>query len=229
MAQGFFITGTDTGIGKTWASVALMHYFKGRGLKTLGMKPVATGCRLENGILKNDDAILLQENASFPVPYEWVNPYAFEPPISPHIAAEQAGRRISLEALAKNYEKLTQRAECVVVEGVGGWETPLTGEHTVADLAMALNLPAILVVGLRLGCLNHALLSFAAIQRRGLPCAGWIGNSILPHSDCLEENIKTLQDKIEAPLMGVLPYTVEFNPYLLAHFLTIQPLNCDPR
>jgi dethiobiotin synthetase len=219
-AGGFFITGTDTGVGKTWVTVALMQALKNRGLTTLGMKPVASGCRWENGVLVNDDALLLQANASFPLPYDAVNPFAFEPAVSPHIAAEQAGIRICLTTLQDRCRALQRRVDCVLVEGIGGWEVPLNREQRVSDLAAVLDLPVIVVVGLRLGCLNHALLTLNALERSGVPCAGWVANQIDPGFACLSENIETLRQVLQPPLLGVVPYMRGFEPNRCAHYLS---------
>lgn len=217
---GFFITGTDTGVGKTWMTVALMQALKERGLTTLGMKPVASGCHRENGLLVNEDALMLQANASVYLPYDAVNPFAFEPPIAPHIAAEQAGMPICLATIQDRCRVLQRRADCVLVEGVGGWEVPLNREHRVSDLAAVLGLPVIVVVGLRLGCLNHALLTFSAMECSGVPCAGWVANQIDPGFSCLSENIETLRQALPPPLLGVVPHMRGFEPKQCAHYLS---------
>lgn len=220
VSEGFFVTGTDTGVGKTWIAVALIQTLKQRGLSALGMKPVASGCEPADGELRNHDALLLQANASFLVPYRTINPYSFAPPIAPHIAAEQAGIRISLETIRQSYNTLHSQADCVVVEGVGGWEVPLNPEQRVSHLAITLGLPVILVVGLRLGCLNHALLTHAAIKRSGLSCAGWVANQIEPDYTCLSENVRTLRDTLDTPLLGLVPYQRAFEPRHLANCLS---------
>lgn len=216
---GFFITGTDTGVGKTWITVALMQALKDRGLTTLGMKPVASGCRRENGLLVNEDAVMLQANASFYLPYDAVNPFAFEPAIAPHIAAEQAGIRICLATIQDRFRALQCQADTVLVEGAGGWEVPLNREQRISDLAAVLGLPVIVVVGLRLGCLNHALLTFGALEHSGVPCAGWVANQIDPGVACLSENIETLREALHPPLLGVMPYTRGFEPKQCVHYL----------
>ena len=215
----YFITGTDTGIGKTWSTVAIMRTFQAQQISVLGMKPVASGCLQTANGLRNEDALLLQTHASFAVPYETVNPYAFEPPIAPHIAARHSGTTIELNAITAAYHQLAEQADSVVVEGVGGWQVPLNADQTVADLAFALGLPVILVVGMRLGCLNHALLSDAAIGRSRLVRAGWIANCIDPDFAFIEDNIATLQQKINAPLLGVIPYLTALNTDVLARRL----------
>lgn len=222
---GFFVTGTDTGTGKTWTTVALMEALKKRGLKVLGMKPVASGCLMEGGNLVNEDAILLRNFASCAPPYQSVNPYAFEPAIAPHIAAEQASKLVRFEKIIAVFKQLQKQSDCVLVEGVGGWEVPLNSNQTVADLAVALQLPVILVVGLRLGCLNHAVLTYNAIVQSGLVCAGWVANPIDPDFAFADENIQTLQKKINAPMLGRLPYLPEFSPGLLSQSIDIERIS----
>jgi len=219
-ASGFFITGTDTGVGKTRVSVALMHWLRNRGLTVVGMKPVATGCGMADGRLQNEDALLLQGNSSVQVPYEKVNPYAFEPGISPHIAARLTGRPIDLGAIVRQCRELQHLADCVVVEGVGGWEAPLSERHKVSDLARALGLPVILVVGMRLGCLNHALLTYAALSRGEVECAGWIANQPAADFPFLEENIQTLTVELPVPCLGILPHSQSAEGWVKDSFAT---------
>jgi dethiobiotin synthetase len=199
---GFFVTGTDTGVGKTRAAVALMQLLQKRGLSVAGMKPIASGCQRREGRLLNDDAVSLQQHASLDLRYEEVNPYAFEPPISPHLAAELAGVPIDLASIVAGCRELERRADCVVVEGIGGWEVPLNERQTVADLATRLALPVILVVGMRLGCLNHGLLSHTAISRAGVPYAGWIANYLDAGLLYPERTVETLQARLSVPLIG---------------------------
>ncbi|MBO9661958.1 dethiobiotin synthase [Dokdonella sp.] len=206
MNRGVFVTGTDTGIGKTYASVALLASLRARGLRAVGMKPVASGCRVTPQGLRNEDTEALIA-ASEPAPtYADGNPYAFEPAIAPHIAAREAGVEIELAPLRAAYARLARSADRVVVEGVGGWLAPLSETLMQADLARALELPVILVVGLRLGCLNHALLSARAIRADGCTLLGWIANHIDPHMARAEENLATLRARLAAPLLGVLDH-----------------------
>lgn len=204
--KGFFITGTDTGVGKTWATLYLMRVLQAQGLKVAGMKPVATGAFLRGEHWVNEDALALRRAAPVPLPYERVNPYVFEPPASPHIAAELAGETIELPRLVEACAELQEVADCVLVEGVGGWKVPLNRRETVADLAVALGLPVILVVGLRLGCLNHALLTHAAIRSSGARFAGWIANHPLRDFPYASENIRTLTAALECPPLLDLAY-----------------------
>ena len=218
---GLFITGTDTGVGKTWVSVALIKCLKDRGFTTLGMKPVASGCYRNPRGLRNQDALLLQANGSFPVDYSLINPYAFEPHIAPHIAACQAGVTIDLARIKDGYDCLRGQAEWVVVEGVGGWAVPLTDRQSVSDLAALLGLPVVLVVGLRLGCLNHALLTIESICHSKCIFTGWVANQTDPDFSFVSKNIDTLRKKIPAPLIGVVPYLGDAKPVAIAEFLNL--------
>lgn len=204
--RGMFVTGTDTGIGKTRISCGLLRGFARTGMRSVGMKPVASGSLQTPDGLRNDDALALQHSASVKLPYDWVNPYAFEPPIAPHIAASEAGVRIELPILLEAYAQVCKHGELVVVEGVGGWQVPLADDLSLPELARALGLPVLMVVGMRLGCLNHALLTARAIQADGLQLAGWIANRIEPEFPRAEQNLTSLQDRLPAPLLGEVPY-----------------------
>lgn len=204
--RGVFITGTDTGIGKTWTSCALLRGFAEAGLRSIGMKPVASGASRTPDGLRNDDALVLQRSASVALPYEWINPYVFEPPIAPHIAAAEAGVRIELKTLLDAYARLTAHADVVVVEGVGGWMVPLGDGLGLPDLARTLELPVIMVVGMRLGCLNHAMLTARAIRDDGLRLAGWIANHIEGDFPRVKENMAALRNRLSVPLLGEIPY-----------------------
>ena len=204
--RSLFVTGTDTGIGKTRASVALLHALRARGLRSSGMKPVASGCEATREGLRNEDALALIA-ASDPAPdYARCNPFAFEPPIAPHIAARAAGREIVLAPIRAAGDALRARCDRLVVEGVGGWMAPLSDQLMQADLVRALELDVVLVVGLRLGCLNHALLSARAIAADGCRLAGWIASRIDPAMAVADDNIATLRARIAAPLLGVLEH-----------------------
>jgi len=201
-----FITGTDTGIGKTWAALALMQALQTQGLKVIGMKPVASGAHLTPQGLRNEDAEALQHQA-LPqvVPYALINPYLFEPPIAPHVAAAQAGVVIELEKIVQTYHLLRQQADRVIVEGAGGWRVPLGPTLGWADVVRALELEVVLVVGLRLGCINHALLSAEAIIGDGLVLRGWVANQ-LDSTYLPMPTLETLEQRINAPFMGVIPH-----------------------
>lgn len=198
MAQGYFITGTDTGVGKTTVSCALLRAFAAQGKKVVGMKPVVAGS--ENGRWHDVEQLIAASSIS--AAREHINPYAFDPPVSPHIAAQQAGIEIDLAVIQRAYQALSNQADIVIVEGAGGFLVPLSAQQTGADLARALNLPVILVAGMRLGCLNHALLTAQAIKAAGLTSAGWVANCIDPQMQVLEENIATLEQRLEGPLLG---------------------------
>jgi len=212
MGTGLIVAGTDTGIGKTYASCALLHALRAAGYRAIGMKPVASGCRATAHGLRNDDALSLIA-ASDPAPdYASCNPFALPEPVAPHLAARMAGVEITLAPMADAYALLARSADRVVVEGVGGWAVPLSDSLMQADLVRTLELPVILVVGLRLGCINHALLSTRAIAADGCTLAGWIANRIDPAMACADENLATLQARIAAPLLGVLDYAADALP-----------------
>lgn len=204
MVKGYFITGTDTDVGKTCATVALMRRFQHHGTTVVGMKPVAAGCELQHGQLKNADALLLQANASVAVDYKLINPYAYQQAVSPHIAGQH--NPVVTATVQAGFAHLQPLADVVLVEGAGGWLSPINAHEDNRDLAYALGLPVILVVAIRLGCINHAKLTYQAIRHTGLPCAGWIANCIDPEMLCRNENIDTLKMALPAPLLGVLPY-----------------------
>lgn len=207
--SGVFIAGTDTGIGKTFVSCALLHALREAGLRATGMKPVASGCERTAEGLRNEDALALIE-ASDPQPddYTLCNPYAFEPAIAPHLAAADVGVRIELARIQTAYQQLAARTDVVVVEGVGGWMVPLSDSLDAGAIPHALKLPVILVVGLRLGCINHARLSARAIQADGCELLGWIGNTIDPAMERREDNIETLRRVLPAPCLGLLPHGI---------------------
>ena len=203
--SGYFITGTDTGVGKTVVTLGLMQALQDRDNTVLGMKPVAAGCEQTSAGLRNDDALRLQQQASLELDYAQVNPYAFAPAIAPHIAAEQTGVRVDIDNIYNKYIQLCGVSDCVLVEGAGGWQVPLNEDETMADLALRLNLDVVMVVGIRLGCLNHALLTAAAITASGCTLAGWVANQLPPSPECTQENINYLKSVISVPLLGVLP------------------------
>lgn len=211
MKNAYFITGTDTDVGKTVATLALMHYAKQQGKTVIGMKPVAAGCELQNGQLKNDDALLLQAHASVQVDYELLNPYAYLAPVSPHIAG--ANNPVVLDKVLTHFNALTPLADIILVEGAGGWYAPVNDQQSISDLAQCLALPVIMVVAIRLGCINHARLTYQAIHASGLICAGWIANCTDPTMLNRDENITTIKQALNTPLLGVLPYqqSVDFD------------------
>lgn len=210
--SGFFITGTDTEIGKTFVSSLLIKLLVDEGLKVIGMKPIASGAKTIDGSLKNDDALSLIQASNVDVDYKKINPYVFEPAISPHLAAEDAGVEIDIKNIKNEFLDLKNKSDLVVVEGVGGWYAPLSFNTTVADLAEELNQPIILVVGLRLGCLNHALLTAQAIRQSGLVIAGWIANHIEKDFSVAEKNIETIKHFLnDFPFLGTVSHQTNSN------------------
>lgn len=203
---GFFITGTDTEVGKTEVTVGLMIALRKAGLNVLGMKPVASGCAETPEGLRSPDALRIRAAADHAVDYRWVNPFALMRPVAPHLAAAETGIDIRFDPIASALKRLFGQADLVLVEGVGGWRVPLGPDGEVADLAAELALPVILVVGLRLGCINHALLTAESIERRGLRLAGWVANSLHPDMALRRENVATLRERIVAPLLGEIPF-----------------------
>ena len=216
-----YVTGTDTGIGKTVASSALLHALRLRGLRAVGMKPLASGCEHTAAGWRNEDALALQA-ASNPRPeYADLNPYALPLPLAPELAARDAGVTVELGTIRAAYARLQAQADAVVVEGVGGWAAPLSASIDQADVVHALDLPVVMVVGLRLGCLNHAYLTMRAIAADGCRLAGWIGNAIDPGMARRDDNLALLAARIPAPCWGVLPHADPADPAALARLLTI--------
>ena len=222
--RGFFITGTDTGCGKTEVTLGLMQALQARGWRVLGMKPVASGGVEGPEGVRNADALRIQAQGTVEAPYDRVNPYAFVAPIAPHLAARQAGVEIGLASIAAAHAALCRDADLVLVEGVGGWRVPLGPGLCVGDIPRAFDLPVILVVGLKLGCLNHALLSVESIQASGARLAGWVANQVDPDMLALEDNLDSLATRIEAPCLGAPPWLSEPTPERIAHYLHPQRL-----
>lgn len=219
--EGVFVTGTDTGVGKTVASATLLHALRARGRRAVGMKPLASGCDPTPEGLRNEDALALQA-ASDPAPaYADVNPFALPAPLAPEIAAREAGVSVTLAPMLQAYARLQARADVVVVEGVGGWMAPLAGDLMQADLVRALRLPVVLVVGLRLGCLNHAYLSARAIADDGCALAGWIGTNIDPAMARIAENRALLAERLPAPCLGWLPWQAPLDAAALSGHLRL--------
>lgn len=227
--QRFFVTGTDTSVGKTFVSCLLLEAARQRGLRTVALKPLAAGCEVQAEGLRNDDALLLQQHMTQPLAYEQINPFALRAAIAPHIAARQEGRRLLASRMAGLVRgALMEPADFTLVEGAGGWYVPLNERETMADLVRELQLPVILVVGLRLGCLNHALLTVRAIIQEGLPLAGWVANGIDPDMPEAAANIETLQERLAAPCLGVIPYSPGASAAELAAQISLDAL-LDPR
>jgi dethiobiotin synthetase len=221
---GYFISGTDTGIGKTVVTLGLMAALQGRPGKVTGMKPVASGCTRTIDGLRNEDALKIQLLSDNDVSYEQVNPYAFEPPLAPHVAAAEAKVIIDLQKIVNSYETLTRNADTTIVEGVGGWRVPLGDSLSVSDLVRALGLPVILVVGLRLGCINHALLTAEAISRDGLQLKAWIANQAEPDYPSLKPTLDCLSARIKAPMLGYIPHIKTPDSDSVSTFLNLHNL-----
>ena len=197
MKAAYFITGTDTGVGKTRIACKLIRDYVALGHKVIGMKPVAAGCDLVNGAWVNDDVLKLEAASNVKAPRALVNPYSFNEAIAPHIAAEKAGVEIDIKVIQQAFKKLVSMADVVIVEGAGGFLVPLNDTKTMADLAIALDIPIILVVGMKLGCINHTLLTIEAIQARNLSLHGWVANRIVPDMPYCDENIAAITQKTQ--------------------------------
>lgn len=219
--MSYFITGTDTGVGKTLISCALLHAFAAQGQRVVGMKPVAVGCD-DDG--HNQDARQLQAASNVLVCYGQINPYSFLDPIAPHIAARNSGVSIDFARILTSYHELASQADIVIIEGTGGFRVPLNNNQDIADLALQLNLPVILVVGMRLGCLNHALLTASAIETCGLKCAGWVANVLSTDMLAVQDNIVALQQRLTAPLIGVIPSQSQPDARLIALQIKLELL-----
>lgn len=226
--RGFFVTGTDTEIGKTLVSAALVTMLAARGLRTAAMKPVAAGAEWRDGAWRNEDAEILARASNLDFPRALTTPFLLREPAAPHIVAVREQVALDLATMLDCFDQLARAADCVVVEGVGGFRVPLDDALDTADLAVALGLPVVLVVGMRLGCINHALLSAESIRARGLPLAGWVANGIDPAMRERDANIDTVRLRLErdagAPLLGVVPYLDEPSPAAAAGFLDLAPL-----
>ena len=219
MKPGFFVTGTDTGCGKTEITLSLMHQLQQSGLMVQGMKPIAAGAEQTPQGLCNGDAIRIQQQCSLEIPYQQVNPFVYAPPIAPHLAADEAGRAIDITVIMSAFLQLIGASDRVIVEGAGGWRVPIGGDMTLADLAVMLNLPVILVVGMKLGCINHAILTAESIRQAGLTLHGWVANQIDPEMQAREGNLKTLNKWLYAPCLGEIPYLEQPTPERVSNYL----------
>lgn len=225
LRRSYFITGTDTGVGKTLFSCALLQAAGQAGYRTAAMKPIAAGAVETPDGLRNDDALQLQAACNQPMSYEEVNPVCLPAALSPHLAAQQSGRRVKAERLVGFCQGLLmQRTNLTVIEGAGGWRVPINDNETLADVAKQLKLPVILVVGMRLGCLNHALLSAEAICRDGLQLAGWVANTLDPAMAAREGNIVKLQRELMVPLLADIPWLTTVNGHTAAAYVDIATL-----
>jgi dethiobiotin synthetase len=219
--MNYFVTGTDTGVGKTLISCALLHAFAAQDKRVVGMKPIAAGCNADE---QNEDVLQLRAASNMVVGYGQINPYLFLQAVAPHIAAQRAGVVIKFSRIIESYQELAAQADVVIVEGVGGFLVPLNANQNGADLVLELGLPIILVVGIRLGCLNHALLTVGAITTRGLTLAGWVANIVEADMPMCDENIAALKQRIDAPLFGVVPYMAQPDANVAAGQLELECL-----
>jgi dethiobiotin synthetase len=227
MKHAWFVTGTDTNVGKTLVSCALLHALRARGLSAVGMKPVASGCHTTATGARHADVEALMAASSVPLEYAAVNIYALPAATAPHLAAQAIGITISPETITQAFAQIQARVEAVVVEGVGGWLVPIDATRTMADVAARLRLPVVLVVGIRLGCLNHALLTAAAIERAGCRLAGWVANRLGADLDgVLEGYVAALRERLPAPLLGEIPYIegARADPAVAVRYLSIDML-----
>lgn len=202
MGRGYFVTGTDTGVGKTYVTCSLLRAFAGQGLMVAGYKPVAAGADLKEGLLRNDDAEALMALSTLTVSYEQVNPVCLSTPVSPRIAAALQGYVVDVHELVRGGEGLRQKADLVFAEGAGGWRVPLTDTLLMSDFAQKLSWPVLLVVGLRLGCINHARLTMEAMLADGVQVAGWIASHVDPHLLCADHVLDSLCKLLPAPLLA---------------------------
>ncbi len=208
MKQAFFVTGTDTGIGKTYVACKLIESYIASGYKVVGMKPIAAGCEFVNGAWVNEDVLKLEAVSNVKAPRELVNPYSFKEAIAPHIAAKNTHVEIKIEVIKQAFDALTKLADIVIVEGAGGFLVPLNDKENIADLATALNIPVILVVGMKLGCINHSLLTVEAIKARKLVLHGWVANQIAPNMAFCDENIAAITQKTRMDCMANYAYSL---------------------
>lgn len=225
MSRCVFVTGTDTDVGKTIVTAGLLVAAHRRGLSTAAIKPVAAGCEETAAGLRNDDALKLAAAMSVTLPYEQINPVALKPAIAPHIAAAEAGRRLTVAQLAGVCRGvLNEQADLTLIEGAGGWRVPLSEREFLSGLARELELPVVLVVGMRLGCLSHALLTAEAIHRDGLRLAGWVANRCVPEMSRYDENLITLRRQLPAPCLGEIPWLEQPTAERAADHLDCGPL-----
>jgi dethiobiotin synthetase len=223
MKKKYFITGTDTDVGKTLIASALLFKAKSAGLTTVGLKPIAAGCELTPDGLRNDDALKLIEQSTDKIPYEQVNPISFAEPIAPHIAGQKLRKPLSADRTIGLLRGvlMINRSEFILIEGAGGYKVPLNPKETFADVVKELRLPVILVIGMKLGCLNHALLTVEAIRRDGLAIAGWVASKVDNDMLAYEENIETLHAMIPAKCLGIVPHLDNATAENAAQFLTL--------
>ncbi|OTA21549.1 dethiobiotin synthetase [Xenorhabdus beddingii] len=225
MTNKYFLTGTDTEVGKTVVSCALLQAANKKGYQTAGYKPVASGSDMTISGIRNGDALALQRNSAVPLTYQEVNPLAFVEPTSPHIVSAELNQPIHFSVLSQGLEALITKSDWVLIEGAGGWYTPLSENTTFADWVILENLPVILTVGIKLGCINHAVLTAKAIQHSGLKLAGWVANEIEPAGQRQAEYLATLTRMITAPLLGIIPHLGgSFDNNKIGEYISIDSL-----
>ena len=224
LPPALFITGTDTDCGKTHVASALISAYKSQGLRVTGFKPVASGSKSVDGRLINHDVESLTAHANVQLPAEVINPYIFEPPISPHFAAEQSGVEIELKTITDAYQECQKAADIVIVEGAGGWRVPLSPSLDIAGLAAALNIPVVVVCGLRLGCINHMLLTVKDINSQGTPICAWVANQIDPQYKNVEDTLATIKQSVSAPLLAKLSHQDRPDPSVAAHSIDLAQI-----
>lgn len=221
--KAYFITGTDTDVGKTVCTKGLLQFAKFKNKSCLAYKPISAGCELTKQGLRNSDALTLQNHSSIKVAYQAVNPIAYQPAIAPHIAAAQINQKINLNVVDQGYDYLlAQQADLLLVEGAGGWHLPMNNSQLFSEWVTKKQLPVIVVVGLKLGCLNHALLTVQAIQQSGLIVAGWIANHLQPEMPFAQANIDTLLDFIDAPLIAEIPFLKQIESQDLTGYFNLE-------
>jgi dethiobiotin synthetase len=222
MEQAYFITGTDTEVGKTHIATALLARARLQGLSTAAVKPIASGAHLLEGYLQNEDARLLKAQCTLSLSYSEVNPVVFEEAIAPHIAAQKANLSITLTQLINSCEHvMAKQADFTVIEGAGGWRVPINNTQTLADVAKQLKIPVIMVVGMKLGCINHAILTADAIVQDGLMLAGWVANCMVTPMLCYDENLTTLKNMLKAPCLGTVPFLPQATSEKIGEYLIL--------
>lgn len=224
MIKAFFVAGTDTDVGKTVASRAILHAAGKANIQIAGFKPVASGSKITEAGIRNSDALYLQEASVVPLTYDEVNPYAFEAPISPHLAAEQEHRSIDFAVLSQGLADVQQKADMVLVEGAGGWRVPVSHDDCLSSWVKQEKLPVVLVVGVKLGCLSHAMLTAETIEHDGLEIVGWVANRINPGTEHYAEIIQMLEQKLPGKKLGEIPYMPGIKKRNLADYIDLAPL-----
>ena len=218
----YFVTGTDTGVGKTLITAALLHALAKTGLRVTGMKPIAAGAELIDGELWNEDVAMLAAASNTNLPRELTTPYLLREPAAPHIAAQLENVKLDMQQLLDCYQQIAQQSDCVIVEGVGGFCVPINDDVDTADLAVQLDLDVVMVVGLRLGCINHALLTAEAIKARGLNLVGWVANQIDVNMSHQQANLQALEQRLSVPLIGVVPWMAAVSAQVAADKIDIS-------